>query len=301
MPKETLPIIKKKRINNEIVKPLKVNIDKRPVKGAEIDAQCYNNVLMVAPTNSGKTTALFHMLMKCAGKNTTIIAFVSTLYNDRTWLAIRKYFKSKGITLLSYTSTVEEDVNHLQDLVQYLQQQAEEREKDSDEKEDEEEEKPDLMELLCQTNGVTNYLSRPQEEEETEPKKKRSKYLSPEYILVFDDIAEELKAKVYSELLKRSRHFLIKTITSSQYLKDIGPSTRNQIRLWLIFRGQSMEKLKEIWEALEAPISLGVFVSMYKNAMKPSKECPKPFFYASKDGDYRQCYSVKYIVPEEDS
>ena len=92
---------------------------------------------------------------------------------------------------------------------------------------------------------------------------------------------------------------MIKTITSSQYFKDIGPSTRNQIRLWLIFRGQSLDKLKKIYEALEAPVPFGVFVSMYKDAMKPTKECPKPFFYASKDGDYRQCYSVKYTVPED--
>ena len=161
MSKETLPVIRKKKINNEIVKPLKIKIDKRPVKGAEIDSECYNNVLMMAPTKSGKTTALFHMLMRCAGKNTTIIAFVSTLYNDKAWVAIRKYFKSKGITLLSFTSTAEEDVNHLNDLVQYLKQQAKEREKKEDDEGegDEEEEKLDLMVLLCQTNGVNNYLN----------------------------------------------------------------------------------------------------------------------------------------------
>jgi len=157
-----------------------------------------------------------------------------------------------------------------------------------------------LMALLCQANGVTNYLNAPEaEESEEKVKPKKSKYLAPDYILVFDDIAEELKMRVYQELLKKSRHFLIKTITSTQYLKDIGPATRTQIRLWLIFRGQSMEKLDEIYKALEPPVSFDMFVSMYKDAVKPTKENPKPFLYATKGGDFRKCFNEKYNIPDE--
>ncbi len=155
------------------------------------------------------------------------------------------------------------------------------------------------MALLAQTNGVNNYLAAAQDEEPPSPKKKKTKYLAPEYILVFDDIAEELRSAVYQELLKRSRHFWIKTITASQALTDLKPSSRAQIRLWLIFGGQSPAKLEEVYRALDPAISQELFMTMYKKATTATKDNPKPFFYASRTGVYRSGFDNEFIIPQE--
>src|SRR5690349_16484065 len=95
-----LPSIVIKRINEEKVEPVPVPIDTRKVKGADLCSECYCNICMIAPTNSGKTTVLYKMLKEMAGKETKIICFVSTMFNDPLWLEIKKHFDKKGIAFI---------------------------------------------------------------------------------------------------------------------------------------------------------------------------------------------------------
>lgn len=284
--------IKMKRINNEKVEKIPVKADTRKVKGGNISSECYCNIYCLAGTNSGKTTCLYHILKACTDKHTKVRAYVSTAYNDKNWLEIRKYFKRKGIDFEIYTSIIDDGVNHLQELVDQLRDEAEERDKAESESDSDEE--VDLMKLIAQTDGVNCAANVPQKEK---PEKRRKpKYLAPDYVLIFDDMAEELRIKVYNELLKRSRHYMIKTITSSQYLKDIKPSSRLQIRLWLIFAGQPPDKIEEIYNSLNPQMTLALFQALYERATVKTDECKHPFFYASSGHDFRRNFDEQFII-----
>src|SRR4051812_44846524 len=102
------------RINDHVVKRIPIKFETKPVIGADVCSECYCNMFLVASTNSGKTTVTNHLMKECVGKNTVIIAFVSTLYNDPNWLEIMKYFKKKGIAFEGHTSIIEDGVNHLE-------------------------------------------------------------------------------------------------------------------------------------------------------------------------------------------
>lgn len=73
-----------------------------------------------------------------------------------------------------------------------------------------------------------NILQRGAEVPEDEPKEKKkkskkSKYLAPEYMIIFDDLSSELKSRSLLSLLKFNRHFKAKLIISSQWLHDLLP------------------------------------------------------------------------------
>ncbi len=51
-----------KKINKEKVKPIPIEVDTRPIKGKNLSPDPYMNMFLLAPTNSGKTCCLFHIL-----------------------------------------------------------------------------------------------------------------------------------------------------------------------------------------------------------------------------------------------
>jgi hypothetical protein len=122
-----------RHINNEIVRPLPTKVDTRKVKGCDICAEAYANIFLCAKKKSGKTVALSHILRRCAGKQTKVIAFVSTLHKDKMWKAIQKMLEAKGIEFEGYTSIHEE--NKLAEIIE----DAKQADEDSEEEEEEDE------------------------------------------------------------------------------------------------------------------------------------------------------------------
>ena len=243
-------------INDEVVKPIPQyaggNLDTRPVKGAQICSEPYANIFLVARKKSGKTSAVFKILKECAGRDTKIIAFVSTLNKDQNWKNIKSYFDNKGITFIGYTSLKEDGPDRLQELIKHLETEAEH-----------EEEQEDVPKV-----GKGLRFNEPEEEEESKPRK--LKYLAPDYIIVLDDLSTELKSKSLVSLLKKNRHYKSKIIISSQYLHDVDPQARKQIDVWIVFGGQSDEKLQIIFKDADLSIPFELFKKIYKFAtMKP--------------------------------
>jgi hypothetical protein len=278
-------------INDEKVRRIPIEVDDRLVKDHKIYPELYYNTFCVAPTWSGKTTAVFKLLQSCVGKYTTIIVFCASLYNDDNWLFIRKYFEEKGINVEAHTGIVEDGVNILDELVSNLQAEAKERDEQDDEGEDP---KVDLHQLaLKMQTGAT------QEPAENEEKpKKREKYQTPDYVVVFDDVADQIRTSSYNVLLKYARNFHIRTITSSQDLKDITPASRLQIRVWLIFRGLTEERLNSVYDSLNLRgVSWELFQSIYKTATTPTVGDPRPFLYiAPRDMQFRRNLDTRIIV-----
>lgn len=225
-------------------------VDNRKVKGGHIlDIQ--HNVFLAARKKSGKTSTIFKILKECAGRDTIVVLFVSTLYKDVGWLNIRKYLDMKGITHLDFTSIKDENgVDQLDSIVKELEEEAKEEELNKDKPK---EKKQSI--LLCEGDEC-----------EDEHKKRKSKYRCPEYIFVFDDISSELKSKSLISLLKRNRHYNATILLSSQYILDLDPQSRKQIDTWLVFRGQPMEKLETIYKDADISIPFDEFVRVYKVA-----------------------------------
>ena len=98
-----------KQINKQHVKAIPIpNDDKRPIKGYDICEEVYANIFLCAKKKSGKTSALFHLVKNCAGRNTIIVVFCSTAYKDKNWIEIRKYFENKGMDIRVFTSIFED-------------------------------------------------------------------------------------------------------------------------------------------------------------------------------------------------
>ena len=86
------------KINKQTVQAIPLpNADTRRIKGCDIISDCYANIALIAKKRSGKTSALFHILKQCAGKDTKIIVFCTTIMKDANWLEIKKHFEKKGI------------------------------------------------------------------------------------------------------------------------------------------------------------------------------------------------------------
>jgi hypothetical protein len=249
-----------KKINNEIVKPIPQNVgkcDNRPILGAALFPEIYANIFISARKKSGKTTVIYKILKKCINKHTKVICFVSTLNKDDSYKEIRRLCKANDVSYTAYTSLKGDDGQDLlADLVDTLQtENPEENEEDGEEKE-----KTKKRENIILCDDDTD------EEEEEKPRK--SKYRSPEYVFILDDLSDELKSKSVTTLLKKNRHFKSKIIISSQYLNDLPPESRKQMDYFLVFKGLPPKKLEELYRDSDIPVSFENFTQIYENAVK---------------------------------
>ena len=93
-------MISLKQINNQRVKAIPIpDEDTRPIKGYDICEEVYANIFLCARKKSGKTSALFKIMMECVVKKTIIVVFCSTTHKDKNWIQIRKYFGKKGMDI----------------------------------------------------------------------------------------------------------------------------------------------------------------------------------------------------------
>jgi len=262
-------------INDIVVKPVKVEkIISKPIKHAKLFSEAYPNIFLCAKKKSGKTSVLATILKNAVGRDTTVIAFVSTVDKDSVWLAIKKWLKNKGNPCHFYNSIKsEEGENHLADLLKELTDQNEEDEEDSKEVR-----RPLRMKF-------------DNEEEEEEEKQKPTKYLAPEYIIIFDDMGGSLRVPEVNKLLKINRHLRSMVIISSQWVTDLEPQAIKQLDYSLIFRSFDNEKLEKLYKLLDLGLGFDRFTKLYTHAtLKPFN-----FLYIDvRDESYRRNFNYKY-------
>jgi|TARA_Y100000034_G_C6879253_1_gene402593 hypothetical protein len=250
-----------RKINNKKVKPIVIKggeeeEDNRPVKGCKLFSELYANIFMCARKKSGKTVCAGKIIKECATKDTNVIVFCPTLHKDKNHLLIKKYCKKKGIPYMGYSSTEENGVNILKELTTMLEEEAKKREEEKEEEErnGKKKEKDILMMLFND------------DEDEEGERKRKSKYQSPEYIIFFDDISDELRKPMLRNFLKKNRHYRSKVIVSSQYVHDLLPEQLKQIDYSLVFKKMSDDKLlkmKRDFDLLEEDEDL---LNIYKQA-----------------------------------
>ena len=263
-----------KRINNEKVElvPQMGGSDKRPIKGNALFPELYSNIFLCARKNSGKTSLIYTILKKCSGRDTKILAFVSTLFKDPAWLGIQEWAKKKGVYFEGHTSLSDEDNSDILDLFVKSEQIPEEVEQ--------EENKTAIVIKDDET-----------EDPEKEKKEKKEKYVAPEWIIILDDLSDEIKSRSLVALLKKNRHLKAKVIVSSQYFNDLLPSARKQIDTFIIFGGEPEAKLKEIYRSASVSIPFQQFQEWYHHATKDKYN----FFYVDTRKDkFRQNFNLEF-------
>lgn len=244
-------MIRVKKLNDIKVTPpnaLVANQDKRPVKGASLFTEPYGNIFLCARKKSGKSITIFNILRQCVGRDTTVIFFCSTLYKDAVYANMMKMLDDNGINYMGYTSLKEDGIDHLNDLVQMLTKKAED----------------DFNKKDIPTDKLSHLLFNGEQDEIKENKPKKTKYLAPEYIIILDDLSDELKSTSLVTLLKKNRHFLAKILISSQYYLDLLPSSRKQIDVFLIFQNITEDKLLQIHKDANLTITWEQFLKIYK-------------------------------------
>ena len=126
---------------------------------------------------------------------------------------------------------------------------------------------------------------------------KSSKFQYPEYIIVFDDLSSELKSRSLLSLLKFNRHFKTEIILSSQWVHDLLPESRKQIDLFLVFKGFTAKKMKEIYNDCDTSLPFEIFYQIYQQAAK------KPFsflFIDSISDKFRINFDKEFVIQSND-
>ena len=289
--------LQKKRINNVVVKaaPKWGGDDQRPPRGEKLFKTPFFSAFLSAKKRSGKTSNIFLILSKIISKQTKLIVFCSTVHNDASWVFMIKYFKEKGIDVTTHTSIWEGKENVLQTLLYQIEEEAK-----ADADDDEEEEEPEPKEILKHRGAgvmasILQHNMPPEMNGEGEKEKapRKSKYQERKYIVVLDDLSTELKTPVLVGLLKNSRHYQMVVLASSQYYLDLKPESRLQLDYFLLYKGQTEEKLEAIYKDANLSIDEEEFQRLYHDATQE----PYNFLYVDARRDqFRKNYNEEYEI-----
>ena len=234
--------IKLKKINNEIVTPMKTpnDLDKRPPRGIDLISAPYANIYACAKKQTGKSSVVAKMVLKFAGPETQVHIFCSTVFIDPTYIALVNELEDKGIACYPTTSIKDEDGF---DLVEDILKEDEILEGNNESDESSE---------VTNNNGLLNL----DEEKSKKKHKKKSKYKELRRIFIFDDLANEIRgSKSLKTLLKKNRHILCKTIIASQHINDLDPQSINQLDCVLLFKCHNDAKLIELHMKLDLSLT----------------------------------------------
>ena len=305
----------------------------RPIRGKELFPSTYANVGIIARKRSGKSTVVFNIVKSRAGLNTKVIVFSSTFHKDTVMIEMKKWCKKMKISCEGFTSMKEGKHNILKTFLDRLGDVPEEEESDGEEIEEKVSKKQgrgltknipvkklfdgndsdsesdsdsdrdnfdDMnnlskksLELFRFEEKVISKLFNKKKSVPTIDEKIDSKYITPEYIIIFDDISQELKDPNLIAFLKRNRHFKADVLLSTQWVHDLKPEQLKQLDYLLLFRGMDLEKLEKIRRDADLTLDLDMLERLYENATKD----PFCFLYIDRLTEtYRKCFDKQYFI-----
>jgi len=278
--------IKLKKINNEIVTPMKTpnDLDKRPPRGKDLISAPYANIYACAKKQTGKSSVVAKMVLKFAGPETQVHIFCSTVFIDPTYIALVNELEDKGIAC--YPTTSIKDENGF-DLVQDILKEDENFGEDIDDSEE------NSGESNTNNNGLLNLDENAKHDKKK--RKKKSKFKELRRIIIFDDLANEIRgSNSLKTLLKKNRHILCKTIIASQHINDLDPQSINQLDYVLLFKSHNDAKLLELHLKLDLSVTPEQFVHMYK--MVTHDKSKFDFLYITRFEEYRKNFNNEIIL-----
>ncbi len=278
------------------------NETQKKFPGSEIFDYRWFNLYICAKRRSGKTVLIYNLLKKFVRPNTIVLFFVSTFYSDANYEAMRDFLDKKNIPYEPHTSIRDErGTDQVRAFVRALQEEKREEQIRKDLKKQKKNasdvithwdtvdpehtvifDKPESKNIelpgnpndpwkdehdLLQQGLLFTSMDNPLQPPNKRKKKPREE---PEYIIIFDDLGDELRTTSLVELMKRSRHFRCKIIISSQNLFDLPSQGINQLTYAAIFRHMPLDKVEKIREKLTLDISPEKMQEVYlKYTQKP--------------------------------
>ena len=93
--------------------------------------------------------------------------------------------------------------------------------------------------------------------------------------------------------MKKSRHYKASILLSSQYYLDIKPECRKQIDVFLLYKGQTEQKLEAIYDDADLSIEYDEFKQLYNDATKE----PYSFLYVdTRNDEFRENYNKQFKI-----
>ncbi len=282
----------KKKINNlkVIAAPKWGGEDTRPFRGEDLFKFGFKNHFLSAKTFSGKTSNIYFILKRIMCRKTKLIIFASKVNHDPTWLFMIPYFRKKGIDVEVHTSIYEGKRNILREMVAKWDLEINAEVPD-------ETKKPDPVKVLKQKGqGIIDAIlqhNMPPEVTGAGKKEKKSKYQERKYVMVLDDLSDELKDPAITSLLKSARHLHMDVFISSQYYKDIIKGARSNIAYYLLYGGIPEDVLEVMYKDAGLSIEYPEFLKLYYDASAAQYE----FLYVDTiGGTFRKNYNEEYQI-----
>lgn len=267
-------MLKLRRVSEHVIKPIKTScLSKGDIQGSDVFDLPFGNIYLCASTASGKTNAIFEIIKTVCNKKTNVLVFCSTIYNDPNWDHIQKYLEDRNM-IHNFEDSIfdpETKENRLKSLLGELKEKAEKRliKKNNDNTDD----TPIINPIiLCDNNDDDNKEKHDEDifnddldiNMMSKHKKRKNKF-AQKYLIILDDLSDELRKDKSLEILcKKSRHFNIRVILSSQYLNDISPGTMRQMYYGCLWGGHGTDKLKLIHKNMDLSfIKFDLFERIY--------------------------------------
>jgi len=234
------------------------------------------NMFICAKKKSGKTNLIYNILKKIVNvKKTFVFIYCSTVDKDQTYLDMVKFFREKGINIMTNTSIHNEDPEKNEfSLDTVVAMMSEKQEQEDDDEEDEPE--PLIIKL---------------KEISKERKKRKPKPIEHDYIIILDDLSNETRDKSVGVLMKKNRHFKSRVIISSQYVNDLEPQAMKQVDYFLLLGGHSDDKIALVHKHGDSSLDLDKFIDMYRNATEKKYNF---LYWDTANEEYRKNFDQKY-------
>ena len=242
-----------RKINDVSIKPVITNnkYDKKNCRAFHMYPEPYSNVCLLARKKSGKSTVIYRALEQCCKKGTNVCIFSPTVFIDATYKKMLKMLEKKGCNVMAKEHFKEESVDLVSEMYNSIRQAE-------DEKEDEEEEDPQPPMMLYgndprfhqerQLDGTIILTAKKAKKKKKKPKKE--KLLTPEYVFVFDDLSQEMRAPSISKMLVKNRHIKCKVFLSCHNVNNLDRMAIESIDAFHVFPNIPDEKIKELAEKI---------------------------------------------------
>lgn len=301
-------MFKTKQINDILIKPVikGKNHNKNSIQAYDWYPEPYANVCLLARKKSGKSNCIYRAMEKCATKGTNVFIFSPTVHIDDTYKKMISMLKKKKCTVMAKEHFVEDGVDLVEQLLQIFGKTDNEEQK----KEDEQltppmlafPGDPNFRVVNPQMNGDCTLVRKQKKKEpKKEQKGKGNKIVTPEHILIFDDLSSDMCNKTISRLLTKNRHYKLKVFISVHSVNNLQKMGLSCIDYFHVFPNVSSEKIDELKEKVNIT---------FKNDSKKESKLQKLYDYATAqpysflyidrvDGCFRKNYNEKIIVDTE--
>jgi len=306
------------KLNNIVIKA--VPTDRPPntektIRGYDYYPEPYANICFLARKKSGKTNAIYRVLestlpnfSKKAKNPTKIVIFCSSVNIDDTYKDMITMLKKKNCPVETFEHFIVDGFNILDELVNKLSAKNDKKEEEVKAKK---QKKVSAHEAMTKTynpvlifgNSTDMYSEKKTDEgavltekPKVKSKKKKDKLLSPEYIIIMDDLSSSMNHKTVSRLLTKNRHMKMKVIIAAHHLNNLDKQGRRMIDYFHVFPNISSEKIQELGEGV------GLMDSKDTKTRSRLQDCytdatQEPYNFLTidiADGGYRKNFSHRY-------